>query len=63
MVHNASTPRRRDMADASVRLDRLEAIKQPTEFARGALAAVRMATLEPAERTRAENLHRRWAKS
>ncbi len=46
--------------DAAAALAELGALTQPTGYARGRLAALRLSRLEPLDRNAAESLARRW---
>lgn len=46
---------RRTLAD-------LEATRDPSAYAKGALAALRLSALDPDDRARTEALHQKWAR-
>lgn len=50
-------------ADRHALLDDLERVGQPTPYARGALRALSLAALDPADRRRVDALSVKWASS
>ena len=62
MPENVTLRNRRGLDDsARATLTELEALREPTPYAKGTLAALRLSAHHPDDRARTEALHRKWA--